>query len=435
MIRAIAPLATFLLCALPASAQQQVTGLKPTDLFVMAERAVAANQPDDAETIYRALVGDPDVEVRSEARFRLGMLLSDRGNHREAAVQFRAILDEKPGATRVRLEYARVLALAGEETLARRELRQVQAGELPPEVRQVVDQFAGALRSRKPFGASLELALVPDSNINRATDAQTLDTIIAPLELSDDAREQSGIGGRIAGQLFFRKLLSERIALVPRVSAQGEFYRQSQFNDLSASALIGVEWSPGRERFLLSGGATQRWYGGTAYARTATASLNWQHPLSRRALLSATLTAADTDYRQNDLQDGTLFNVEIGIERALTQRSGGGISVSFTRQTAQDPGYANKAAGASLLCYRQFGRSSAFASFTIRGLEADERLFLYPERRRDLLLGVSGGLTLRRLQVRGFAPVVRVSYERNFSSVGIYDYRRVATTLGITRAF
>lgn len=109
--------------------------------------------------------------------------------------------------------------------------------------------------------------------------------------------------------------------------------------------------------------------------------------------------------------------------------------VSFTRQTAQDPGYATRAAGATLLYYRQFGRTTGFASITLRGLEADERLFLYSERRRDLLLGISAGATLRRLQIRGFAPVLRVSYERNFSSVGICDYRRVATTLGITLAF
>jgi tetratricopeptide (TPR) repeat protein len=247
------------LCA-PAYAQE-LTGLKATEVFALADRAMAANKPDDALTMYRALTQDPDLEIRSEARFRLGMLLSHLNRNREAAVEFRALLDEKPDAVRVRLELARVLALLGDDAAARRELRQAQAGGLPPEVSQVVSQFADALRSRKPFGASLELALVPDSNINRSTDAQTLDTIIAPLDLSDDARAQSGLGARVSGQAFLRVPLGGRLALVPRVSGQGEFYRQHQFDDSSASALLGLEWSPGRERFQLSGGGTYRWYG------------------------------------------------------------------------------------------------------------------------------------------------------------------------------
>ncbi|MES2442616.1 MAG: surface lipoprotein assembly modifier [Pseudomonadota bacterium] len=426
-------------CATPAAAQDappvHMEGLKAAQLFEIADQAVAAGRPQDAEAIYRGLAHDPDVEIRNEARFRLALMLSLLGRHPDAAVELRAILDEKPGSPRVRLELARVLALAGEDAAARRELRQAQAGGLPAEVSHVVDQFANALRSRKPFGASLELALVPDSNINRATDAQTLDTIIAPLELSDDAREQSGLGARIAGQAFFRVPVGAHLAIVPRVSGQGEFYRRKQFDDASASALIGLEWSPGRERFQLSGGGTYRWYGLEPYARTATASLNWQHPLSRRAQLSAALTAADTDYRLNDLQDGALFNAELGIERAFNARSGGGITLSATRQTARDPGYANVAAGATLVTWRELGHTTAFATLTTRGLEADARLLLYPERRRDLLLGGSIGATFRGFKLRGFAPLVRVSYERNFSTVGIYDYRRLAASFGITRAF
>jgi len=425
--------------SLPAAAQQaapaEIKNVSPVQLFALAEHAAATHRPMDAEAIYRALTQDPDPQTRAEARFRLGMLLSTLGRNREAAVEFRALLDEKPDAQRVRLELARVLATLGDESGARRELRQAQAGGLPPEVSQIVSQFADALRSRKPFGASLELALVPDSNINRSTDAQTLDTIIAPLELSRDARAQSGIGARASGQAYLRVPLGAHLAIVPRVSGQGEFYRQSQFDDTSASALLGLEWTHGRERFQFSGGGTYRWYGLKPYARTATASVNWQHPLSRRAQLSASVTAADTFYHLNSLQDGALFNADIGVERAFTARSGGSITLSGTRQTARDPGYANVAAGASLLYYREFGHTTGFVTATVRGLEADARLFLYPERRRDLLLGTSAGATFRGLKVRGFAPLVRVSYERNLSTVGIYDYRRVAATFGVTRAF
>ena len=103
------------------------------------------------------------------------------------------------------------------------------------------------------------------------------------LDLSRDARSKAGLGARASGQVYARIPIATDLSVLPRISGQGEFYREGQFNDVSSSALIGLEWSPGRERFQLSGGGTWRWYGLKPYARTATASLEWQHPLSRRA--------------------------------------------------------------------------------------------------------------------------------------------------------
>src|SRR4051794_14867047 len=112
MRRTMAPLAAagssmvLLLAALtgPAAAAETVKGLKAVDLFRIADQARAAQRIADAEAIYVALAHDPDPEVRAEARFREGMMLAGLKRYREAAGLFRALLDEKPGAARVRLE-------------------------------------------------------------------------------------------------------------------------------------------------------------------------------------------------------------------------------------------------------------------------------------------------------------------------------------------
>ncbi|MBQ1498800.1 MAG: DUF560 domain-containing protein [Sphingomonas sp.] len=416
-------------------APPRIEGLSAVQLFEAAGRADKAGDPAAAETIYRALTGDPDAEVRAEARFRLGTLYERQRRFRDAALVFRQLLDEKPGAARVRIELAAALAAIGDEGAARRELRQAQAGGLPPQVALVVNQFATALRSRKPIGASFEFGLVPDSNINRATDSATLDTIIAPLDLSRDARQTSGLGVRAAGQAYLRAPLARDLSFLPRVSGQGVLYRHSAFNDVSASAQLGLEWSPGRERIRPSAGASFRWYGGRLYARTATATIDWQHPLDGKSQLGAALTAGTTDYRLNDLQDGMLWNASIAYERAFDARSGGGVTLVGTRQTARDPGYATASGGVDLLYWREFGKTSAFVTLGGRRLEGDARLFLFPDRRREWTLSAGGGATLRALAWHGFAPLVRIEFERNWSTVGLYDYRRVAGTFGITRAF
>src|SRR5258706_249922 len=194
------------------------------ELFDLAERARAAGRTADVETMLRALAKDPAPEIRAEARFRLGMMLADQKRYKDAAIAFRQLLDEKPDVARVRLELARVLALMGDPDGARHEIRQAQAVGLPADIAAVVDQFASALRSTKRFGGSLEVSLAPDSNINRATSATTLDTIIAPLTLDRDARAQSGVGVKLGGQGYARLPVSPGLSLLGRASLSASLY-------------------------------------------------------------------------------------------------------------------------------------------------------------------------------------------------------------------
>jgi tetratricopeptide (TPR) repeat protein len=418
-----------------AAAQPAQAGLPATALFDMAQQAETGGRPEDAIVLYDALANDPDGEVRAEARFRKARLLGALGRYEEAAVTLRALLDEKPDAAAARLELARMLALAGHDGRARRELRQARASGLPPAVAVAVDQFAGALRSRKRLGGSLDVAVAPDTNINRATDARTLDTVIAPLVLSEDARARSGIGLKLGGQAFARIPAGRAISLVPRISARGDLYRDGRFNDVSASALVGLEWHRNRERLTVSLGQSRRWYGGSDYATTNAVTVNLLRPLGSVRQIEAGATIAQARFDDNPLQDGLIASLEAGYEQAFDARSGGRAAVSATRHAAEDPGYSTISGGVSLTAWREIWNSTMFLTAGLIRLEGDERLLLFPDRRREWLLQLGAGAALRRLTVRGVAPVLRARFERNSSSVGIYDFQRVVFEAGLTRAF
>jgi tetratricopeptide (TPR) repeat protein len=419
----------------PVPAQQTVSGLSSVDLFDAADRALGAGRTDDALAIYDALAHDPDIEVRTEARFRKGMLLARMKRYTQAATAFREILDEKPGAVRVRLELARVLAAMGDEAAARRALRQAQASGLPPNVALIVEQFANALKSPKRLGGSIAIAVAPDSNINRATSARTLDTVVAPLTLSEDARERSGIGLRIDAQTYARLPLTTHLSAFPRASIAANLYGSSRFDDISATALAGLEWQKSGDRITPSVGFTWRWYGQQLYARTQTVNTDWIHALSRRAQLTVNASLSRARYLKNDLQDGAIYDLRAGVERALSSRAGLDVSVGATRQTARDPGYATTSLDLSAFGWREAGEATLFASAGIRRTLGDAPLQLFSDRRREWLLQASAGATFRQLRVHGFAPLVKISWERNFSTVGLYDYRRIAINFGINRAF
>ena len=422
------------LCAGQVRAEQ-VANLSAANLFQIADKAKERHAFADAESIYRALGRDPDPEIPAEARFRLGMMLADQKRYIDAAVTFRALLDEKPNAARVRLELARVLALMGDEGGARKQLRQAQAAGLPPRVAVVVDQFANALRSRRTLGGSFEIALAPDTNINRATDAKVLDTVIAPLNLSKDAQAQSGVGVKVSGQGYARIRLGSALSLLPRISGSGVIYRASQFNDISGSTQLGLEWLKGKDRWQPAIGQSWRWYDGDPYARTKTVSLAWQHPIDRKAQLEVDGSVGKANYIKNDFQDGWLYSLSASWDRALAQDAGLQLSASGLRQTARDPGYSLASGGAGVLYWHDFGKMTLYGSLNARRLEADARLFPFTDRRKEWYLGVQAGATFRQLAVAGFAPVLRATYERNWSSVGIYDYRRLGFEVGINRAF
>lgn len=419
-----------------ARAEPQVqSGLAAVDLFALADRAREAGRSGDAEAIYEALSHDPDPDLRAEARFRKGLMLAELGRDAEAATAFQQLLEEKPDSPRVRLELATVLARMGDEAGARRQLEQAQTAGLPPDVALVVDQFANALRSRKALGGFIEVALGADTNINRATDAKTLDTIIAPLTLSEDARAQAGLGAKLSGQAYARTQLRPGLAILGRLSGQGEFYGRSQFDDMSVSAFVGPELTLPRDRLRPAVGASFRFYGNSIYARTQSATINWLHSIGTQAQLDSTVTISRADYAINDLQDGWIYDAAGTYERTLGPRAGLSASLSAARQSARSRGYSTTSGGANVLLWRNLGHLTVFGSVGARRLEADARLFLFPVPRKEWFHRAMAGATFGKAIFAGFTPVSRIIFERNSSTVGIYDYHRLGLELGLARTF
>lgn len=413
----------------------RIDNLTAAQLFDFALEASARGDLDTAATIYKALAQDPDIEIRNEARFRHAQMLAAQKKFSDAAILYRAILDEKPDAQRVRLELAGILAMVGDMSAAQRELRLAQAGGLPPEVARMIDQFTNALRTGRPYGASIELAFAPDNNINRATRSETLDTIIAPFDLSEDAQAQSGLGFAMKGQAFVRAPIDKRAQLLVRFSGSADLYSKAQFNDIAIGVQAGPEMRSGKDRLNFSAGFNQRWFGGELYSEIASVSAYIQHPINRRSALTGNVSISDFNNKSNNLQDGTIYAGTVGYELAFSSRFGAGISAGVVRQALADPGYASKSGALSLFAFRELGKVTAVASVGYSRLEADQRLFLFPQRRIDNRYSATLGATFRQLQLLGFAPVVRLEYERNDSSVGLYRFKRLAAAVGISRAF
>lgn len=434
-----AVLALTMTLALPPAfgAEPAAAGIQDTSI---AERFLAADEARDrhdyplAERRYRQLIAETDGELRVEARFRLAVMLDSQRHPREAAAELRAILTEKPDAQGIRLMMARMLAQAGDGEAARQQARQVEASGLPPELQPVVRRFVDALRSSKPVGGSLSVAAVADSNVNRATRSETLETVIAPFQLSQDAQAQSGAGASISGQFYGRVPLASGLRLLGRISGQADLYDKSQFNDVRGGGQIGLEWVAPGDRFAPAVGRSYRWFGGARYVTTDTLSLGWRHKLGALAALETTLALGKADYAQNDALDGAVYDLSLRLEKPLSALHGVILGASVQRQDAADRGYATTSGGIDALYWRQAGAFTLYGSLGLQRLRADERLLLFARKRSDRLVTVTAGASLTRISVAGFSPFLRASYVRNGSSVGLYDYEKARIEAGLSRA-
>lgn len=423
------------LAAQEARPAQEVQ-LSAAEVFALAAEAEARKDFAVAEASYRALTGDPDVAIRNEARFRLALMLADeRREYAAAALLLRQILDEQPDVGRVRLELARMQAMMGNLREAEREMRAASASGLPPEVEQMVQFFRTAINANRPFGANIELAFAPDSNINRATRSDTLSTVIGDFALDEDAQAQSGVGLFARTNLWARLPASAKVDINARASAGGNIYRDGQFNDLTAALHLGPRVRLGSDLLSVSATAAWRWFGGSPFTFNYGVETSYTHPLAKTSQMSADVTVLRSEDQLNSLRDATIVIGSLGVDKSFSARWGGGLRLTGQRQAARDPGFSIAAGGVSVYTFREFGPTTVLASVGYQHLEADARLFLFPRRRIDDRLDLLASATLRSLRVGRFAPLVRVRYERNWSSVGIFDFDRIGAELGITAAF
>jgi hypothetical protein len=413
----------------------RIVRLNMEQVFSLADAAQERGDVRVAEAAYEALAHDPNKQVRAEALFRHAKLLAKAGRLESAATLFRTLLDERPDAIGARLELVRALDQMGDKDAAWRELRSAQASGLPSRVARLVDRYSEALRSARPMGASLEIAIAPDSNISRSTRSDTLGTVLGDFEIDDDSKAKSGLGLALRGQGYRRFGLGEGSSILVRASGFADLYKKSEFNDIALDVAAGPEFLAGRSRVQLELGATQRWFGQDPYLRSARVKGTWTLPVDRRSQLRIGASATLNDNQQNDLQDGKRFSAELAFERALSASMGAALTLSADREVARDPAYSTRGWRAGVMVWRDIGRTTFTAGVDFGQLRADARLALFPDKRSDRYYRLSLGATLRQFTFAGFAPVTRLVIERNHSTIEFHDFKRTRTEFGVVRPF
>ena len=432
-------IATAALAAAPAPAdpcagQAGCVQATAAQLFAAADEAAAKGDLAGAATILEALTQDPNLPLRAEARFRLAAVHEKQRDLPGAIASLRALLAEQPDAQRARLELARLLALSGDDRAARRELGTAEAAGLPQDVAGTVKRFSAALNSRKRRGLSLELGAGPDSNINRSTTAQYVDTVIAPFELDPDARRQSGLVLSVGGQAFSRDAILDG-TLLTRAGLYGAFSSKRRFNDVQLALSTGPELATGLGRLRPALTYERRWYGGDAYSRGYGVALNLVTLRGPSQQVELDASAARQSIRNNAFLDGYRYSLSAAYDRIVSPDTTARLAVRGSALDAEVRPESIRQGNVEGVLAHNFGLATLFVQGGYTKTRGRAPLALFGKTRDDDRFDLGGGMIAHRLRYAGFAPLVRVTYTDSRSNLELYDYRRTKVELGLSRDF
>ena len=303
---------------LPALAVAQETPrpeLSTETLIEAARAALAMGELEDAEFLLKGVKpGEGNVD---DLDFLYGSIAMAREDWQTAIARFRAMLIRDPTLPRVRLDLALAYFQAGEDSSAAYHFRQVLGDEdLPTVVRARTLAFLDTIRCRKTWSVSAAIALAPDSNINAATSSREVNLFGLPAQVSEDARQTSGVGLNANISAGYEARISTDLRFRAGASLSTRTYEKSTFNDRTLTLRAGPRFLFDKFDLRPELTARARRFGGEMYSRAAGVELsgNWQVAPAWR--LSAAVGGERVSY-ETFLGEGNMYSTQVGLAHAL----------------------------------------------------------------------------------------------------------------------
>lgn len=424
-----AALAVLALTSAPASAEQDA----------LVREALALHAAGRSEDAYRLLapqaaarVGDPDFD------YALALAAIDSGRPGEAIVALQRVLAVQPDNAPARAELARAYAMTGDIDTAKAQFDTVlQDPSLPDPVRQrftgIVRQYDTQIRGGgSDLSGFVDLSGGFDSNVNSATE---LTSIVIPLFAGLGPGTLGG-GARAMEDEFFD--LQGGLSGVTALNRQDRLFASAlggwrnnldgdAFDQQSLTGTAGYAHSfASRDVLSISLQGQQFWLGNASYRQGVGAIVQYTHLMGGNAL-SVSGQYYRFNYDTDPLRDADRYAAALSYAArhwVLSLNAG----KEDTRRAAGDAN-SNLFAGANFGFEAPVTRGVALVgglAFDLRRHDRQDLLFL--TKRQDERVDASLGLKVLILQNLYLRP--RVTYTRNWSNIGLYDFDRWTVGLG-----
>ena len=377
-----------------------------------------------------------DEEENTERRFMLGEVYMRLGMPRKAVEQYEAILAIRPNLTRVRLELASALYVAGLDDRAKHHFELSLGDGLPSSIEAAVERILHAIDARKRWSVHVSAAVLPETNAGRNTKARTIDIGGAKFRLNEDARQAPGVGTQLSVGTAFSPKIAENIRGHLALATAAKLYGRSAWNDVAITAEAGLTRLFDGGSF--SGGmrAGRRWIGSERFRRSIGPWVGFDRRISNRTRVGM---RTNVDYRKHDDRndlDGWRVGVNPSIRYVLDSQTTLKGDLHLEVIEARAKYRSSRLVGLSTGVSRAFKNGitvSTIAAVQLQGYRAEDSIFGI--KREDKVARMSVSVMHGSLQIGGFAPYAGYSYERNRSNIALYDYRNHGVIMGLSREF
>lgn len=251
--------------------------------------------------------------------YLLGLAALAEKDYTTAAFAFERILIVQPDHHRARAEYARSQFYLGDLDEARRQFNRVLASEPPETVRENVEAFMAAIQrgeARQRHASSLVLGLSGghDTNINSATDLDTLDLLGVQFQLADDGQETDDAFYRLNADGGYRYRLSQTRQLFTTLGLEQKNNLDSNTFDIAEAAWkAGYRHQSGHHQLSVAAKHSHYWLDSTQLFYNSGLEGQWRYR-SGRWTPSVFASASTLQYPDNNSQNRNQFLTGFGVQ-------------------------------------------------------------------------------------------------------------------------
>lgn len=432
-------------CDISGTCRFQIT---PAQLLAKAEALVLAKEFDRARPLVEMLGQVPNLQMQQQ--FLAGYIAVETGDLKQAIKTFRSLLDENPGQTRVRLELARTYLLSGKEASADYHFRLAQNdNNLPDEISRTIRNTRSILRDQRVWRFSFDFGFAPDTNINGATNAETIDVnfgAIFPilgdaqgeLELDESARQRSGIGQTAGFSGGVRLKASDKLAFLFDADSKIINYQGKDADDFVGQIAVGPELRIARYASVsLQAVGQQRWFGGKLATREYGARVGFQSALSQGQRVGIELDGRRTDSKRSDSFSGWQLGANVTYEHLIGKSLIASASIFGRRDLLTSDAFSSTNYGVNLGIGGELPLGlNAGISGSISRSTFDEAIALYStEKRKDWRSFGRAYIGSRQIKFLGFSPSVDYNYSRVDSNYDLYQMNRHRVNFKLAKFF
>lgn len=407
------------------------------DALDNAETAFRAGQSAKAGNALRGYAPATEMQ-RVRALWVLALVEMAGGRPKNAAPLLERLVIIAPNDTTVRLQLARAYLAMGRDDAAHKQVVAAQAGRLSPLQQQATEAYLHQISTRKTSESYLRFAIVPETNAVKRTAAKIVDLIGLPtLTLKANAREKSGVGLRLG----FGHVVLPRYSNTLRgrfgVHFDGKFFRDADIREATVTAEAGLEKALTPRAILGFGLLGQvRYLGGKRYSSGTGVYLSYLAAVGEKGQINARAELMDMNYTGGTGADGLRKTLTLGYRHALSPSLVMTADAMWSGMSAKWAENAGSEGRLSLGLEKAFDGGLVLAGTVIKGvLHRDGPPPGFARARRDELTSISLRAYHASFQVKGFAPTLELTYERQNSNIVFYDYTNSRVSLGLTKRF